>query len=71
MDAGLSMIELAGIDVTRQTIFLIEKGKTKPSIRTLEIISRRTGKPFEYFLRSRRGSSIRLPGTHSSAQIET
>jgi tetratricopeptide (TPR) repeat protein len=44
------MSKLAGSDVTRQTIFLIEAGKSRPSMRTLEIIASRTGKAVRYFL---------------------
>jgi tetratricopeptide (TPR) repeat protein len=45
------MAQLAGSDFTRQTIFLIEAGKARPSMRTLEIIAGRTGKPVQHFLR--------------------
>jgi tetratricopeptide (TPR) repeat protein len=45
------MAQLAGSDFTRQTIFLIEAGKARPSMRTLEIIAGRTGMPVQHFLR--------------------
>jgi tetratricopeptide (TPR) repeat protein len=45
------MSRLAGTDFTRQTVFLIEAGRTRPSMRTLEIIARRTGKTVRYFLK--------------------
>jgi tetratricopeptide (TPR) repeat protein len=45
------MSRLAGSDFTRQTVFLIEAGKTRPSMRTLEIIASRTGKAVRHFLR--------------------
>jgi tetratricopeptide (TPR) repeat protein len=51
LDSGLSMAQLAGSEVTRQAIFLIETGKTRPSMRTLELIASRTGKPVGYFMR--------------------
>jgi tetratricopeptide (TPR) repeat protein/DNA-binding XRE family transcriptional regulator len=51
LDSGLSMAQLAGSEVTRQAIFLIETGKTRPSMRTLELIASRTGKPAGYFMR--------------------
>jgi tetratricopeptide (TPR) repeat protein len=51
LDSGLSMAQLAGSEVTRQAIFLIETGKTRPSMRTLELIASRTGKPAAYFMR--------------------
>jgi tetratricopeptide (TPR) repeat protein len=52
------MSQLAGADFTRQTIFLIEAGKARPSMRTLEIIAGRTGKPVQHFLR---GSALSTP----------
>ena len=45
------MAQLAGSDFTRQTIFLIEAGKARPSMRTLEIIAGRTGMPVQHFLK--------------------
>jgi tetratricopeptide (TPR) repeat protein len=36
--------------VTAPAIFLIETGRTRPSLPTLEHIARRTGKPVEFFL---------------------
>jgi tetratricopeptide (TPR) repeat protein len=50
LDAGLSMAQMAGTDLTRQAIFLIEAGKTRPSMRTLELIASRTGKTVQSFL---------------------
>jgi tetratricopeptide (TPR) repeat protein len=44
------MARLAEPELTRQAIFLIEAGQTRPTMRTLEIIARRTGKPVEFFL---------------------
>lgn len=51
LDAGLSMAQLAGGDFTRQTVFLIEAGKARPSQRTLDIIAERTGQPMAHFLK--------------------
>src|SRR6202521_2548868 len=50
------MAQIAGSEVTRQAIFLIEAGKTRPSMRTLELIASRTGKPAGYFMRPADGS---------------
>jgi tetratricopeptide (TPR) repeat protein len=64
------MSQLAGSDFTRQTIFLIEAGKARPSMRTLEIIASRTGKPVEHFLKgpgAGRTPADRGPG---DAQVE-
>lgn len=41
------MAQLAGSELTRQAIFLIEKGKNRPSMRSLEIIANRTGRTVE------------------------
>ena len=49
-EAGLSLAGVAGRDLTRAAIHLIETGKSRPSMPTLELISRRTGKPLSYFL---------------------
>jgi transcriptional regulator with XRE-family HTH domain len=51
LDAGLSMAQLAGRDFTRQTVFLIEAGKARPSRRTLDIIAERTRRPARHFLK--------------------
>jgi tetratricopeptide (TPR) repeat protein len=52
------MSQLAGSDFTRQTVFLIEAGKARPSMRTLEIIASRTRRPVQHFLR---GSALSTP----------
>ena len=49
-EAGLSLAGVAGSDLTRAAIHLIETGKSRPSMPTLELIARRTGKPLSYFL---------------------
>jgi tetratricopeptide (TPR) repeat protein len=53
------MSQLAGSDFTRQTVFLIEAGRARPSMRTLEVIAARTGKSVQHFLRGSAGN----PGT--------
>ena len=50
MGAALSLRELAEGHLTRQAIFLIEKGKCRPSMKTLQLIASRTGKPLAYFV---------------------
>lgn len=50
LEAGLSLAQVAGNDITRAAIHLIENGRSRPSMPTLELISRRTGKPVSYFL---------------------
>ena len=59
------MAQLAGAELTRQAIFLIEAGKTRPSMRTLEIIASRTGKTAHSFLRA--PSDNRLSGGRFAA----
>lgn len=51
------MAQLAGKELTRQAIFLVETGKTRPSMRTLELIAMRTGKSPGYFRREKAESS--------------
>jgi len=58
------MSRLAGSDFTRQTVFLIEAGRTRPSMRTLEIIASRTGKAVRHFLK---GSSVARPNSRDLA----
>ncbi len=50
LEAGLSLAQVAGRDLTRQAVHLVETGKTRPSRRTLQIIARRLGVPVSTFL---------------------
>ncbi len=50
METGLSLAQLGKGHVTAPAIYLIETGRTRPSLPTLEHIARRTGKPVEFFL---------------------
>ena len=58
VEAGLSMARLAGSELTRQAIFLVESGAARPSMRTLELIANKTGKPVAYFLTRRNQPSF-------------
>ena len=49
-EAGLSLAGVARGDLSRTAIFLIETGKSNPTLPTLELIAERTGKPVDYFL---------------------
>ncbi len=49
-EAGLSLAGVARSDLSRTAIFLIETGKSNPTLPTLELIAERTGKPVDYFL---------------------
>lgn len=56
-EAGLSLAQVGKGHVTAPAIFLIETGRTRPSLPTLEHIARRTGKPVEFFLADPAGVS--------------
>src|ERR1700730_6489389 len=56
-EAGMSLAQVGKGHVTAPAIFLIETGRTRPSLPTLEHIARRTGKPVEYFLADPSGVS--------------
>jgi tetratricopeptide (TPR) repeat protein len=49
-EAGLTLAQVAGDKLSRTAIHLIEKGRTRPSMETLQQIARQTRKPIEYFL---------------------
>jgi tetratricopeptide (TPR) repeat protein len=43
VNAGLSLAQVAGTDLTRQAVHLIESGKVRPTMRSLRIIAQRLG----------------------------
>jgi len=49
-EAGLTLAQVAGDRLSRTAIHLIEKGRTRPSMETLQQIARLTRKPIEFFL---------------------
>jgi tetratricopeptide (TPR) repeat protein/DNA-binding XRE family transcriptional regulator len=49
-EAGLSLAQVGKGHVTAPAIYLVETGRTRPSLPTLEHIAQRTGKPIEFFL---------------------
>jgi len=53
---GLSQRQLAGKEMTRAFISLVESGRATLSQRTLRIIAQRLGKPLEYFLAEERST---------------
>jgi tetratricopeptide (TPR) repeat protein len=55
LEAGLSLAKVAEGHVSAPAVFLIEVGRSRPSLPTLEHIARRTAKPVEYFLMDSRG----------------
>jgi transcriptional regulator with XRE-family HTH domain len=50
LEAGLSLAQVAGDQISRTAIFFVETGKAKPSMETLRLIAERTGRPLEFFL---------------------
>src|SRR5215472_7168335 len=56
LDAGLSLADLAGGQVTRAAIHLVETGRMRPSMRTLQLIAQRTGRPISFFMADHEGS---------------
>lgn len=50
LSAGLSLAGIAGKELSRTAIHLIEHGRVKPSRETLRLIARRTRQPMSYFL---------------------
>ena len=55
-EAGLSLAEVAAGELTRAAIHLIETGRSRPSMPTLQLIASRTAKPLAYFLAERPGT---------------
>src|SRR5260370_39366504 len=49
-EARLPLAQVAAGKLTRTAIHLIEKGRTRPSMETLQLIARQTRKPIDFFL---------------------
>src|SRR5260370_306999 len=49
-EARLTLAQVAAGKLTRTAIHLIEKGRTRPSMETLQLIARQTRKPMDFFL---------------------
>jgi tetratricopeptide (TPR) repeat protein/DNA-binding XRE family transcriptional regulator len=67
-DAGLSLAQVAGGEISRTAIYFVETGKAKPSMETLKLIAERTGRPMDYFLS--RPSTMEPRSTAGTAEIE-
>jgi tetratricopeptide (TPR) repeat protein/DNA-binding XRE family transcriptional regulator len=67
-DAGLSLAQVAGGEISRTAIYFVETGKAKPSMETLKLIAERTGRPLDYFLS--RPSTTEARSTARTAQLE-
>jgi tetratricopeptide (TPR) repeat protein len=63
LEAGLSLAKLAGQDLSRGAIYLIESGRSRPSIATLKLIASRTRKPISFFLDSEAGLEPQVSGS--------
>ena len=67
-EAGLSLAQVAGSELSRTAIYFVETGKAKPSMETLQLIASRTGRPLDYFLS--RQSTSRAHSTAGTEEIE-
>jgi transcriptional regulator with XRE-family HTH domain len=53
-ELGLSQAQLAGEELTKGFISQLESGQVRPSIRSLQLMAGRLGKPLDYFLADER-----------------
>lgn len=60
LEAQLSQRQLCGDTITRNMLSQIENGTAKPSYATLQVLSRRLGKPVSYFLEDAPSQNIAL-----------
>jgi transcriptional regulator with XRE-family HTH domain len=66
MEAGLSLAQVAGDEVSRTFIHFVEQGRSRPSQGVLALIARRTGKPVAYFLN---GNPHDEPGSELAEEL--
>src|SRR2546422_10317320 len=57
-EARLTLAQVAGGKLTRTAIHLIEKGRTRPSMETLQLIARQTHNPIDFFLTAEASSAL-------------
>jgi tetratricopeptide (TPR) repeat protein/DNA-binding XRE family transcriptional regulator len=69
IEKGLSLAEVAGSEVTRATIHLVEAGKMRPSMRTLQLIAQRTGRPVSFFIAGQEGSEEQRAARDELSQL--
>jgi tetratricopeptide (TPR) repeat protein/DNA-binding XRE family transcriptional regulator len=67
-DAGLSLAQVAGGEISRTAIYFVETGKAKPSMETLKLIAERTGRPLDFFLS--RPSTTEARSSESTMELE-
>ncbi len=68
-EAGLSLAGIAGSELSRTAIHLIEHGRVNPSLETLQLIARQTRKPVAYFLPSNHAAGL-LPHQPRLRELE-
>jgi tetratricopeptide (TPR) repeat protein len=68
LEAGLSLGQVAGTDISRTAIYFVETGKAKPSMETLKLIASRTGRPLDFFLS--RPSTMEPRSSEGTIEIE-
>src|SRR3984893_9099169 len=67
-EAGLSLAQVAGGQISRTAIYFVETGKAKPSMETLRLIAERTGRPLDYFLSQ--PSTMEARSSQRTSEIE-
>src|ERR1700737_4553426 len=67
-EAGLSLAQVAGGEISRTAIYFVETGKAKPSMETLKLIAERTGRPLDFFLS--RQSTMEPRSSAGTAELE-
>jgi tetratricopeptide (TPR) repeat protein/DNA-binding XRE family transcriptional regulator len=67
-EAGLSLGQVAGGEISRTAIYFVETGKAKPSMETLKLIAERTGRSLDFFLSN--SSTMEPRSTAGTAEIE-
>src|SRR6266566_1891531 len=68
LEAGLSLGQVAGTEISRTAIYFVETGKAKPSMETLKLIASRTGRPLDFFLS--RPSTMEPRSSEGTIEIE-
>src|ERR1700694_57752 len=68
LEAGLSLGQVAGTEISRTAIYFVETGKAKPSMETLKLIAERTGRPLDFFLS--RPSTTEARSSASTEELE-
>jgi tetratricopeptide (TPR) repeat protein len=67
-EAGLSLGQVAGTEISRTAIYFVETGKAKPSMETLKLIAERTGRPLDFFLK--RPSTMEARSSAGTIELE-